>query len=283
VQRVRYDTEAGWLRCYAGGLVRGPGPDSAVTVVGAADPFRNDRIAERGNAALAVGLLARTSRVIWLDLHERELLAGPGTEDPTQVPEADDEAPSDGRPAGPDGPTGPDGGEPPEPQPEPEQDTAGGLADNPLARAFPPQVWAAALLVSLALLVLAAASARRLGAPVAEPLPVRVQATETMRGHGRLYRRIRARGPSLEILRESARRRIAEQLGLPSHSDVTDLAERAATHTGLPPQLVRGVLAGPVPETDDELVTAAVAVQDLVRRVTERRPVPQTPDEGDGQ
>ena len=53
-----------------------------------------------------------------------------------------------------------------------------------------------ALLLRLivAAVLAAAARARRLGAPVAEPLPVLVPATETVTGRGRLYQRSRDRG-----------------------------------------------------------------------------------------
>ena len=40
-------------------------------VVGATDPFRNDRLDEHDNSAFAAGLLAARPRLVWLDLHER--------------------------------------------------------------------------------------------------------------------------------------------------------------------------------------------------------------------
>jgi hypothetical protein len=73
VQRWRYDaTGYEAVRCYGDGLVELRPTRSEMTLVGAADPFRNDRAGEHGNNALARGLLARAPTVIWLDLHERE-------------------------------------------------------------------------------------------------------------------------------------------------------------------------------------------------------------------
>lgn len=281
VQRMRYDpagTPA--VRCYAGGMVRLERGDATVTVVGAADPFRNDRLDEHGNAALAVGLLSRTPRVIWLDLHERETpprrtapTGAPGQPVPGPGDESGEESPGD---------ESGDGDQGPPPQEPPEQDGPdGALADSPLARAFPAQLWAVVFLLALAVIALAAASARRLGAPVSEPLPVRVRATETVQGHGRLYQRARARGPSLDVLRSAARHRIAEQLGMPLDSSTDAVAQRTAEHTGRSPEQVREVLDGAAPGTDDELVDAAIAVQHLVRDVAGPQARPQLPNEGD--
>ena len=168
-----YDPAAydGPVRCYAGGLVEFPTGGAEVTLVGAADPFRNDRADEHGNRALAVGLLARSPRVIWLDLHERE---------PAPTPSRTVRADARARPVGDRGAVDPgtranDGGNnPPDDAPratrqqgdqgdnEAQGGSSGG-SGNPLAQAFPPAVWATLALLVLAAIALAAASARRLG------------------------------------------------------------------------------------------------------------------------
>ncbi|GIF13446.1 DUF4350 domain-containing protein [Actinoplanes teichomyceticus] len=252
----RYDAD-GAATCYGGALVTVTSGGVTITVAGAADPFRNDRIAEHGNAALAVGLLARTGRVVWLDRHRREA-------PPEPSPSATASGPVPRR-------TGASTG-PPQPAGTPEHTRDGPVAPppaaarkpNPLAEAFPAALWASLALAALALLALAAAAARRLGAPVAEPLPSRVPANETMLGHARLYQRARARGASLDILRAGARRRLTVHLGLPADAGVARIAEQA----GRDADEVHGILAGPAPRDDAELVAAAVAVRALVREIT---------------
>jgi hypothetical protein len=272
------------FRCYADGVVEVDGGGPPVTLVGASDPFRNDRLDEHGNAAFAVGLLARGTRVVWLDLHEPEQLpAVPNQDgtDPGAEPEPDPERPPEQEePDSGDGP-GDQGEAPPaEPPPRP-ADRA--TADNPLARAFPPAFWATALILVLAVLALAAASARRLGAPVAEPLPTAVRAAETVRGLGGLYRRARARDASLGTLQAAAIKRLAAHVGMPPDSGVDDVAQRVAAHVGWPPHEMRALLGGGVEDTDEDLAAKAAAVQGLVRRVTEQQGTGQQAiDEGNG-
>ncbi|GGQ79401.1 DUF4350 domain-containing protein [Couchioplanes azureus] len=261
------------VACYDGGLVELRSPGSGeLTLVGAADPFRNDRAGEHGNRRLAVGLLSRAPRVVWLDLHEREPAParstpapGSGTPDRTGEPDGSGE---DGAPPG-----GERSGDqqPGDGQPRDAGDDRGAAAGNPLARAFPPGIWAALGLLVLAAVALAVASARRLGAPVAEPLPARVRAAETVRGLGGLYRRAGARGASLRTVQSAARARLIEHFDLPGETGVDDLAARVAAETGQPEDDVRHVLGGGVEDSDEELVRAATAVQELVRLVTGRQ------------
>jgi hypothetical protein len=276
VLRQRYASEAGTV-CYGGGLLTFAEDQTTVVLVGAADPFRNDRIGEHANEEFATAVLG-SDRVVWLGLHARE------TEEPEPVPsDATSPAPpldppsedTSPRPV-PSGPTAEptvappaaDGGQPPRP---------------PLTDAFPSAFWATLLLAVLVLIALAAAAARRLGSPVAEPLPSRVPASETMLGHAGLYRRARARGASLGILRATARRQLTEHLGLPRDARADEIAARA----GMPAEHVRAVLDGGAPEKDGDLVRAAENVQKLVRdvlhRPTSAPDLPRRPDEGETQ
>ena len=287
-QRRVYDPAAydGPVRCYAGGLVEFPTAGADVTLIGAADPFRNDRADEHGNRALAVSLLARSPRVIWLDLHKREPAPTPSpTVEPT--PEEDPwatEGPSpwDEGEEGGDNPPDTSAGDPQQGDPGDNESQGGssGGGGNPLAQAFPPAVWATLALLVLAAIALAAASARRLGAPVVEPLPVRVRAAETVRGLGGLYRRAKARGSSLATLQAAARARLAEHYGLPPDSPVDEVAEHVAAQTGQPVTEVRHVLGGGVEDSDEELARAATTVQNLVRYATGQQNWQQAPDEG---
>jgi hypothetical protein len=253
------------FRCYAGGVVELVTDDAVVTLVGAPDPFRNDRLDEHGNAEFAVGLLSRTSRVVWLDLHRQE------TPPPTPEPTIRTLEPEPADPGGEE--EYPEQEEYEEPaQPGPGEPQEGSQAEqtqpNPLAEAFPPAFWATVLLLALAALALAAASARRLGTPVAEPLPSRVRAAETVRGLGGLYRRSRARDASLATVQAAACRRLADHFGLPSDSTLDVVAGRVAAETGWPEHEIRALLGGGVEDTDEDLAEKAAAVQNLVRTVT---------------
>lgn len=274
------------VRCYADGLVEFATLGAEVTLVGAVDPFRNDRADEHGNRALAVGLLARSPRVIWLDLHRREPAP---TVSPTPEPEPEPDPWSTEEPSPWDeGDYGDGTGAPNDSEDGPQRNDPGGTearggssgGGNPLAQAFPPAVWATLVLLVLAGIALAAASARRLGAPVVEPLPVRVRAAETVRGLGGLYRRARARGSSLATLQAAARARLAEHYGLPPDSPVDRVAEHVAAQTGQPVAEVWHVLGGGVEDSDEELARAAMTVQNLVRYVTGQQNWQQAPDEG---
>ncbi|GLY97725.1 DUF4350 domain-containing protein [Actinoplanes sp. NBRC 103695] len=252
------------LSCYNGGVVEVDRGGPPITLVGAPDPFRNDRQGEWSNADFAVELLGRGSTVVWLDLHERE----PGPP-PDQV---------NGEPAGPDeGDRGEVGnGDESGDSSDSRSDQGQGQSEgDPSARqqpdeqsvldAFPQAFWAAVLLVILAMVAFAAASARRLGAPVTEPLPARVRASETVRGLAGLYRRAGARDASLATVQAAALRRLAAHFDLPL--DLDAVSNRVAAELNLPAEEVRGVLVGEPEDTDDDLVLRAAAVQRLVSAV----------------
>jgi hypothetical protein len=237
VARYRYHALGGGLSdCYAGGVVdvdRGAAP---VTLVGAPDLFRDDRAGEHANAAVAAALLGRTGRVVWLDLHRAE-------PPPPPVP-----VPTLAPPAEPNG-TG---------SRDDNRSAGGGDAGGPsLAGIFPPAFWAVLAVLALAGIVLAAARGRRVGAPVAEPLPVRVPATETVRGLGDLYRRSGADDASLATIQAAARKRLADHLGVPPGDVARQLPDEA-----------RRLLTDP----DQDLAATAEAVQNLVRRIKGNAP-----------
>jgi hypothetical protein len=236
----------GRFSCYDGGVVEAAGLGASVTFVGASDAFRNDRLDEHANAAFATGLLARSGKVVWLDLHKKER-PPPG---PNPDPDADPLPTTQGPVSGPGEPADPD-------DPPPDDNQASGPT---IFDAFPPALWASLTLLAVAAIALAAASARRVGAPVAEPLPVRVRAAETVRGLGGLYRRAGADDASLATIQAAARRRLAEHFGLPPDSTAADLA---AYLPGIPPEQVERLLGDP----QQDLATTAEAVQNLVRHV----------------
>ncbi|HET6531588.1 MAG TPA: DUF4350 domain-containing protein [Actinoplanes sp.] len=260
-------TGAERFRCYADAVVELESGGPPLTLVGATDPFRNDRLDEHGNAGFAVGLLARSPRVVWLDLHEREQ-PPPRVEEPVEEPRGEPEPVPRETGSGDDisgesGEQGTDRGRPEEPAEEPD------AAPPPVTDAFPPAFWATVLIIAVALVALALAAARRLGTPVPEPLPTRVRAAETVRGLGGLYRRAHARDASLATVQAAAVRRLARHFGRPPESSVDDVAQRVAGHTGQPPGEIRVLLGGGVEDTDEDLAVKAAAVQRLVRQVTD--------------
>jgi hypothetical protein len=272
VRKLSYKTTG--ESCYQGGAVEFVVAPATVALVGASDPFRNDRLDEHGNRDFALSLLGRNREVIWLDRHSPDKWptsdgpvvtdrpapdgggepTGDDTADPTETPAGGDGGSQTTTPAG----SG-DDGHPRTHQPDGEAQRA-----RQQANTFPPQVWAFVLLVLLAGAAFAAASARRLGTPVAERLPSRVPANETMLGHARLYQRAGARGPSLEILKRAARRRITDHLGLPPAA--TD--EALADATGLPVERFTEVFSAHRRlRRDADLVAATRQLQDLMRDV----------------
>ena len=115
-----------------------------------------------------------------------------------------------------------------------------------------------AYLVTVQLFVAAGLAAlwrtRRLGPLVAEPLPVVVRASETVEGHGRLYRSRRSRGRAAEVLRDAARHRITGRLALPAGADAGAVCAAVAALTGREPGAVQAILYGPAPRDDAALV-----------------------------
>ena len=115
-----------------------------------------------------------------------------------------------------------------------------------------------AYLVTLQLFIAAGLAAlwrtRRLGPLVAEPLPVVVRASETVEGHGRLYRSRRSRGRVAAVLRDAARHRITARLALPADADASAVSAAVAAVTGRDPGAVQAILYGPVPRDDAALV-----------------------------
>lgn len=250
VLRTRYAavTGAAALRCYAGALVGAREGDTEILVVGASDPFRNDRIQEHGNAALAGSLLSEHARVIWVDVHEREQTALPDRDPELTLPEYR--------------------------RGERERGSTG----SPVIDAFPSWLWAGLALALIAAVLLAAARARRLGAPVSEPLPVLVPAAETVTGRGRLYARVGAVEATLTALRQAAIRRLssavdpfggpARERELAAPGPATDaFVGQIAARVARSPAQVRAVLYGEPPADDDALRRAVADLDALVDAV----------------
>jgi hypothetical protein len=140
----------------------------------------------------------------------------------------------------------------------------------------------AAWLVLIQLAIAAALAAlwrgRRLGPVVAERLPVVVRAAETVEGHGQLYRARAARDQAAAALRQAARGRIVQLLGLPGPTGDPALAPQAAVQlagqvagrTGRPADEIMDLLAGPAPASDAALTALADDLDTLEAEVRSR-------------
>ncbi|WP_262286568.1 DUF4350 domain-containing protein [Micromonospora sp. MA102] len=254
VDHQRYAGPYGADRCYAGALRR-ISWGTEVVVIGASDPFRNDRIDEWGNRALATGLLGGDRPLVWLDLPG----PAPAPTGPGWSPSPDD----DGTPLPRD-----TGGRDNRADPPPSW-------HNPLWDAFPPWFWAILAQLAVAGLLLVLWRARRLGPPVPEPLPVTVRAAETVLGRARLYRRAGARDTTAATLRTAALDRLLPRLNLPPDTPPDEVAARVAAHAGADPERVAELLHGAAPENDRELLELARDLDALTRTLAPH------PTEGD--
>lgn len=130
---------------------------------------------------------------------------------------------------------------------------------------FPAGAHRAFLWALLAGLVGVLWAARRLGPPVAEPLPVVVRAAEVVEGHGRLYRRSGARARAAAALRSGTAARLGRHVGLPRGATPAELVAIVAPATGRDPAQVLHQLAGPPPSTDEQLLDLAAGLRELER------------------
>jgi hypothetical protein len=267
---IRYQVMPGaeTARCYTGALVGTRVAATSVLIAGANDPFRNDRIAEYHNAALATGLLRTHKTLVWLDLHHREVQPGfaHNNANPTAAPPSLGDAGS------------PDPDFPIREQPSPDSGngdpagSGGGANPNPLWSIFPSWMWLTLGLLALIAVGLGLAHGRRLGPPVSEPLPVAVPAAETVAGRGRLYRRAKARGAALSALRAAALSRLRPAFGLPSDAAARVVADAVAAGTGRDSDEVWSILYGADPDDDEALVRAVDALDTLMSQVVHVRP-----------
>jgi len=139
-----------------------------------------------------------------------------------------------------------------------------GPNEEPPGSLFPPWVGTAALHLLLAGVLAALWQGRRLGAPVAEPLPVIVRSAETVEGRARLYRRSGAHDLAAAALRSGALGRLAPALGLGSEPDPRATAKTVADRTDRTTHEVHRLLHGPPPRDDAGLVTLARDLDRLV-------------------
>jgi uncharacterized protein DUF4350 len=147
----------------------------------------------------------------------------------------------------------------------PQAAAAGG--GRPLSRLIPLPVYLVAAELGVAVLLAALWRMRRFGPLVAEPLPATVRASETVEGHGRLYRARRVRDRTAAALRTATLTRITARLGLPQPVPHDVACQELASRTGRTAAQIRAVLFGRAPADDAALVALAADLDALERQV----------------
>ncbi|MDR6866355.1 hypothetical protein J2Y69_000947 [Microbacterium resistens] len=156
-----------------------------------------------------------------------------------------------------------------------DSDLEGLAPDDTLGSLTPAWVTPAILMLIAAAVAGAVWRGRRFGPLVTESLPVTVRASETMRGRARLTAKAADAPHAAEALRDGVSARLAARLGIALGAGPQTIADAAADRIRATRASVRELLAGPLPQTDPELVAYAralaaleTAVDDVVR--TER-------------
>lgn len=104
---------------------------------------------------------------------------------------------------------------------------------------------------------------RRFGPLVRERLPVTVRVGETTEGRARLYARAGDAPHAAAQLRGAALRRLARRLGLGPAARADQIADAAATRTGLDRGTVRGILIDDIPASGADLLGLRTRIRDL--------------------
>jgi hypothetical protein len=94
-----------------------------------------------------------------------------------------------------------------------------------------------------------------------------VRASETVEGHGRLYRARRARGRAAAALRAATLARITTRLGLPRTALPEAVCAELAARTGRDADGIQAVLFGQAPRDDAALVSLASDLDSLEGQV----------------
>ena len=145
---------------------------------------------------------------------------------------------------------------------------APGAGRRTLVDLISPHVKLALLQLGIAFVAFALWRARRLGRPVLEANPVEIPGSELVAAVGRLLQRGRAHQRAAALVRDDARRSIAVRLGLAPDAPVEDVADAAAGRSSRSIDEIRGVLGGPAPADERQLVAIAQDAEVLSREVT---------------
>jgi len=142
-----------------------------------------------------------------------------------------------------------------------------GAGDRSLVELVGTPVRAALAQLAVAFLVLALWRARRLGRPVAEAQPVRIESAELTDAVGRLLARSRHAGRAAAVLRDRARRDLSGRLGLDLDAPSDLVVEVIAARTSLTPAEAERAAVAPV-TSDADLVEVAALLARIREEIT---------------
>lgn len=158
----------------------------------------------------------------------------------------------------------------PEPPLVPPPPSRPGQPARPGPALIPWQAWLVVIQLAIAAGLAALWRARRLGPLIGERLPVVVRASETVEGHAALYQSRRARDRAAAALRGDLLAGVLPRLGLVRGAPPEAVTGAVAARSRLAPQDIAGILYGPAPGTDEELVALARSLDELEREVCAR-------------
>lgn len=141
---------------------------------------------------------------------------------------------------------------------------ASDVGDGTVLGALPPRGSQAVSQLVVAFLAWALISARRLGRPVVEELPVPLPASDLVLASGRLLDRNGDVNDAAERLRRRSRRDLGIALGLGADPPPRELVDALTAHAGVDPALVHAALISPV--TDQAALVATATHIDRLRR-----------------
>lgn len=150
----------------------------------------------------------------------------------------------------------------------PQHVEGGSSANGKIFDLIPPNVTWMTIQLWLTVALIALWKGRRIGPLVAEDLPVVVRASETVEGHGRLYRSRRARDCAAQALRAATLQRVLPRLGLGAAAQPSAVVQAVAERHGSAPEVCWHILFGPPPATDADLVQLTHALDEIERQVT---------------
>jgi Domain of unknown function (DUF4350) len=153
--------------------------------------------------------------------------------------------------------------------PQPPVTAAAGPTGGPASiwSLIPLAAYLVAIQLGVALLLIAAWRARRLGPLSTERLPVVVRASETTEGHARLYQARRARGRAAAELRDATIGRLSPAVGLPAGATAEAITAAIAARSSRSAQQLHQLLFGSPPASDGALIRLAEELDAMEREV----------------